>query len=45
MNASLLTELRASTGPRAVITSLEELRTYDSDALTNFRTMPQYRGN
>ena len=41
MNASLLTELRAITGPRAVITSAEELHTYDSDALTNFRTMPQ----
>src|SRR5580704_7473186 len=41
MNASLLTELRAITGPRAVITSPEELHTYDSDALTNFRTMPQ----
>ena len=41
MNASLLTELRAITGPRAVITSPEELHTYDSDALTNFRAMPQ----
>src|SRR5580700_2851859 len=41
MNASLLTELRAITGPRAVVTSPEELHTYDSDALTNFRTMPQ----
>jgi glycolate oxidase len=41
MNASLLTELRAITGPSAVITSPEELHTYDSDALTNFRTMPQ----
>jgi glycolate oxidase len=41
MNASLLTELRNITGPRALITSHEELHTYDSDALTNFRTMPQ----
>src|SRR5271155_4656342 len=41
MNPSLLAELRAITGPRAVITSPEELHTYDSDALTNFRTMPQ----
>src|SRR5271169_5534156 len=41
MNASLLSELRNITGPRAVITSPEELHTYDSDALTNFRTMPQ----
>src|SRR5580692_831960 len=41
MNAALLTELRAITGSRAVITSPEELHTYDSDALTNFRTMPQ----
>src|SRR5271167_139113 len=41
MNSSLLTELRQITGPRALITSPEELHTYDSDALTNFRTMPQ----
>src|SRR5580692_9123889 len=41
MNSTLLTELRAITGPHAVITSHEELHTYDSDALTNFRTMPQ----
>src|ERR1700676_1714506 len=41
MNASLLSELRAITGARAVITSPEELHTYDSDALTNFRAMPQ----
>src|SRR5271157_4212540 len=41
MNASFLTELRNITGPRAVITSPEELHTYDSDALTNFRTTPQ----
>src|SRR5580700_6380365 len=41
MNAALLTELRAITGSRAVITSPEELHTYDSDALTSLRTMPQ----
>src|SRR5579872_3740899 len=41
MNSSLLAELCSITGPRAVITSPEELHTYDSDALTNFRAMPQ----
>jgi glycolate oxidase len=41
MNFSLLTELRNITGPRAVFTSPEELHTYDCDALTNFRTVPQ----
>ncbi len=41
MNPSLLSELRAITGTRAIITSPEELHTYDSDALTNFRAMPQ----
>src|SRR5579863_4414833 len=41
MNASLLTELRAITGPRAVITSPEELHTYECDGLTNFRVLPQ----
>jgi hypothetical protein len=41
MNAFLLTELRAITGPRAVITSPEGFHSSDSDAQTNFRTMPQ----
>jgi glycolate oxidase len=41
MNSSLLTELRNIVGPRNLITSPEELHTYDSDALTYFRTMPQ----
>src|SRR5580692_934235 len=41
MNSSLLSELRAIAGPRALITSPEELHTYDSDALTSLRTMPQ----
>src|ERR1700688_144157 len=41
MNSSLLTELPAITGTRAVFTAPEELHTYDSDALTNFRAMPQ----
>ena len=41
MNAFLLTELRAITGDRAVISSPEELRTYECDGLTNFRVMPR----
>jgi glycolate oxidase len=41
MDTRLLIEFRSITGPRAVITSPEELHTYDSDALTNFRAMPQ----
>ena len=41
MNATLLTEFRQIVGHRHLITSPDELHTYDSDALTNFRTMPQ----
>jgi len=41
MNSSLLSELRQIVGPRNLITSPEELHTYDSDALTNFRAMSQ----
>ncbi|HXJ06783.1 MAG TPA: FAD-binding protein [Candidatus Acidoferrum sp.] len=41
MNSSLLSELRHIVGPRNLITSPEELHTYDSDALTNFRAMPR----
>jgi glycolate oxidase len=41
MNSSVLSEFRAITGPRALITSPEELHTYDSDALTSLRAMPQ----
>jgi glycolate oxidase len=36
----VLSELRAILGPQGLISSPSELRTYDCDALTNFRTMP-----
>ena len=41
MDARILQELRAIVGERGLITSPEELHTYDSDALTNFRVMPR----
>jgi len=37
---AILRELRAAVGDRAFIGSPEELRTYECDALTNFRVMP-----
>ncbi|HYL65318.1 MAG TPA: FAD-linked oxidase C-terminal domain-containing protein [Candidatus Methylomirabilis sp.] len=41
MNTSLLSELRAIVGARNLITSPEELSTYECDALTHFRKMPR----
>jgi glycolate oxidase len=41
MDAHILETLRAIVGVRGLITSPEELRTYDSDALTNYRAMPR----
>jgi glycolate oxidase len=41
VDARILQELRAIVGERGLITSPEELHTYDSDALTNFRVMPR----
>jgi len=41
MDAHILRELRAIVGARGLITSPEELRTYDSDALTTFRAVPR----
>ena len=41
MDAQILEKLRAIVGVRGLITSPEELRTYDSDALTNYRAMPR----
>jgi len=38
--ARVLQELRAIVGPRGLISSPEELRTYECDGLTNFRVMP-----
>ena len=37
---SFLDELRAILGPQGLVSSPGELRTYDCDALTNFRTTP-----
>ena len=40
MNARILQELRGIVDRRAFISSPEELHTYESDGLTNFRAMP-----
>ena len=40
MHARIFQELRAIVGERGLITSPEELRTYECDGLTNFRVMP-----
>jgi glycolate oxidase len=40
VDARIVRELRAIVGPRGLITSAEELHTYECDALTNFRVMP-----
>src|SRR5690242_9631351 len=41
MEARILDELRAVAGDRGLISSPEELHTYECDALTNFRVMPR----
>ena len=41
MDARILQELRAIVGDRGLISSNEELHTYECDGLTNFRVMPQ----
>ncbi len=40
MDARIVQQLRAIVGPRGLITSPEELHTYECDGLTNFRVMP-----
>src|ERR1700726_4546837 len=40
MEARILNELREIVGPRGLITSREELHTYECDGLTNFRALP-----
>ncbi len=40
MAPNLLSEFRAVVGERGVVSSPEELRTYDCDGLTNFRVTP-----
>jgi glycolate oxidase len=41
VDARILQEFRAITGDRGLITSQEELKTYECDGLTNFRVVPQ----
>ena len=41
MDARIFDELRAIVGARGLITSPEELHTYECDALTNFRALPR----
>jgi glycolate oxidase len=40
LNARVLQELRKTVDERGLISSPEELHTYESDGLTNFRTLP-----
>src|SRR5205085_7674628 len=40
MNPSLLTQFRSIVGDRGLISSPEELHTYECDGLTNFRVLP-----
>ncbi|GAC1665978.1 MAG: FAD-linked oxidase C-terminal domain-containing protein [Candidatus Acidiferrum sp.] len=41
LDAGIFRELREIVGPAGLITSTEELQTYDSDALTNVRVTPR----
>src|ERR1700737_265731 len=41
VDARILQEFRTITGDRGLITSQEELHTYECDGLTNFRVLPQ----
>ena len=41
MTAEILSQLSAILGPQGLVSAPDELRTYESDALTNFRVMPQ----
>ena len=41
VDARILQEFRAVIGDRGLITSQEELKTYECDGLTNFRVLPQ----
>src|SRR6266851_4408707 len=41
METRILDELRAIVGERGLISSVEELRTYECDGLTNFRVIPR----
>ncbi len=41
MNASILNEFRSIVGERSLVSSPEELHTYECDGLTNFRVLPR----
>jgi glycolate oxidase len=41
MDASILNQFRSIVGDRGLISSAEELHTYESDGLTNFRVLPR----
>jgi glycolate dehydrogenase FAD-linked subunit len=41
VTAQILSELLAILGPQGLISTPDELRTYENDALTNFRVMPE----
>src|SRR5579883_3673489 len=41
VEARIFQEFRDIVGPRGLITSLEDLRTYECDGLTNFRVLPR----
>jgi glycolate oxidase len=41
LDARIFDELREIVGPRGLITSREELHTYECDGLTNFRVLPR----
>ena len=40
MNSRTVQEFRNAVGDRGIITSAEELHTYECDGLTNFRVLP-----
>jgi len=41
VDRKIFDELREIVGPRGLITSREELHTYECDGLTNFRVLPR----
>ena len=41
LSPDILAELRAAAGPNGLVSSPDDLRTYDADGLTNFRATPQ----
>lgn len=41
MTPEILSQLRAAVGPQGFVSTPDEMRTYENDALTNFRVMPE----